>query len=516
MRKILKKLIPLFTMALLTSLMLTSTYATGYRDVPGHWAEQQIMRWSNLGYLTGYGDGTFGPNDEISRAQLAVIMTNLLGYTEQAENTFGLPEDAWYLSFILRAVEAGILPDNWQETPCDAGLTREEAMYIIAAAAGLKESQVSPTEYYTDGSTVSDWAAGAVSAMTEAGYVGGFPDGGVHPKDTFTRAEVVTILNNMYPAVYNRAGTYSENVTGLTLITTGDVRLKDMTIDGDLFLTRGTAGQSVILDDVTVTGEIVNQGGAKVLIYNDTYTTSGFVSGDRTVSIPKGSTANLFDASRYYYNEDGWYSYQSDYYDAAVGIDVSSHQGKIDWQAVADSGVEFAMIRVGFRGYTVGNVNLDTRFLYNIQGALDAGLDVGVYFFSQAITVEEAVEEARFVIENISQYEITYPVVFDWETISGDHARTDGMSSAMLNQCAQAFADEIAKAGYTPSIYTYTWLGYNMYDQAMLADYHTWVADYKTAPQYYFGFDMWQYSSSGTVPGIEGNVDLDIAFRLRQ
>ena len=516
MRRIWRKTIPLLALALLTSLLLTSAYATGYRDVPGHWAERQIMRWSDLGYLTGYGDATFGPDDAISRAQLAVIMTNLLGYTEQAENTFGLPEDAWYLSFVLRAVEAGMFPDNWQETPCDAGLAREEAMYIIAAAAGLKLSDVSPTEYYTDGDTVSDWAAGAVSAMTEAGYVGGFPDGGVHPKDVFTRAEVVTILNNMYPAVYNRAGTYSEDVAGLTVINTGDVRLKDMVIDGDLFLTRGLEGQSVILDHVTVTGEIVNRGGADVLVYDDAYPVGGFVYGSSTVSIPAGSTANLFDPARYYYNEDGWYSYRSDYYDASVGIDVSSHQGKIDWQAVADSGVEFAMIRVGFRGYTVGSVNLDTRFLYNIQGALDAGLDVGVYFFSQAITPEEAEEEARFVLENIQGYDITYPVVFDWETISGDHARTDGMTSEMLNRCAQAFTGVIAEAGYTPSIYTYTWLGYNLYDQTLLADYHTWVADYKAVPEYYFGFDMLQYSSTGTVPGIEGDVDLDIAFRLME
>lgn len=97
-------------------------------------------------------------------------------------------------------------------------------------------------------------------------------------------------------------------------------------------------------------------------------------------------------------------------------MDVSVHQGTIDWQQVADAGFDFAMIRVGYRGYgTEGNMRGDTQFVNNVQGALDAGLDVGIYYFSQAITVEEARQEAAYVIEQIAPYRITYPVAFDWE-----------------------------------------------------------------------------------------------------
>lgn len=419
------------TMTLTTVLMiatLTSAHAISYRDVPGHWAEGQIMRWSELGYVNGRGDGIFGPNDGITRAELAVIMTNLMGYSAQAENQFGIAEDAWYLSFLMRAEAAGILPEGWQDTPSDQGMTREEAIYTIAVAAGLVMSETAPSLYYTDGEAVSDWAAGAVSAMTELGYVGGFEDGGVHPQGTLTRAEVVTILNNIYAGVYNQAGTYTQDVSGNAIINTGDVVLKNLNITGDLILPNAVQGQTVTLDHVTVEGEIANLGGAKLVVRNETYPGESFSYGDRTVSIPAGATANIYSPDRFQYNEDGLYSYQSKYYDVGVGIDVSSHQGKIDWQAVADSGVEFAMIRVGNRGYTVGNVVADTRFQYNIEEAQKAGLEVGVYFFSQAITPEEAKEEAQFVLSQIEGYELDYPVVFDWETISGDHARTDGIT----------------------------------------------------------------------------------------
>ena len=515
MAKIIKKNgVLLLALSAAMALMLTGARAASYQDVAGHWAEPQIVRWSDLGYLTGYGDGTFGPNDPISRGQLTAILANLYGYTGEAENTFGIPEDAWYLSYVLRAAQAGILPDSWWETASDAPLTREEAMYIIAAAIDLEGSGALSEDRYTDGEDISDWAVEAVYAMTEAGYVGGFPDGGVHPQGSFTRAEVVTILNNIFAEVYNAPGTYSGDVTGLTVVAAGGITLRDMTVDGDLILTGAAAGQTVTLDHVTVTGEIVDQGCALVQINNEQFPGT-VTSGNRTTDIRPGARANLFDPDRLSFDENGYASYDSEYFDAVRGIDVSSHQGRIDWQAVADSGVEFAMIRVGFRGYTAGGVNEDTRFEYNIQGALDAGLDVGVYIFSQAISVEEAREEARFVLERIAGYDITYPVVFDWETISGDHARTDDMDPETLDACAQAFCQLVEEAGYTPGVYFNTTLGYFWYDQSQLTDRYTWMAEYNQYPDFYYDYEMWQYSCTGTVPGIEGDVDLDLAFRLR-
>ena len=135
---------------------------------------------------------------------------------------------------------------------------------------------------------------------------------------------------------------------------------------------------------------------------------------------------------------------------AAQGIDVSVYQGEIDWPAVAASGIDFAMIRAGYRGYSQGTLQLDERFQANMEGALAAGLDVGVYFFSQATTVAEAEEEADFVLEAIRSYPIRYPVVFDWEFITSGEARTDGMTGHGITQCAAAFCELVSVAGLHP------------------------------------------------------------------
>src|SRR5699024_10816934 len=131
-------------------------------------------------------------------------------------------------------------------------------------------------------------------------------------------------------------------------------------------------------------------------------------------------------------------------------IDVSSHQGEIDWQKVATSGVEFVFIRLGYRGYgSEGTLNLDPYFKQNLAGAKAAGLKVGIYFFSQAISVEEAREEAQFVLSYLAGTQLDYPVVYDWEPISGASARTDGLDSVTLTDCAITFCETVAQAGYT-------------------------------------------------------------------
>ena len=126
-----------------------------------------------------------------------------------------------------------------------------------------------------------------------------------------------------------------------------------------------------------------------------------------------------------------------------LGVDVSQFQGEIDWEQAADAGVEFAIVRVGGRGYTEGKLYEDTYFDRNVQGALDAGLAVGAYFFSQAITVEEALEEARFVLERVRDYDLTMPVVFDWEMVSDSSARTNAIDSDTMNEVALAFCGAI-------------------------------------------------------------------------
>jgi len=198
---------------------------------------------------------------------------------------------------------------------------------------------------------------------------------------------------------------------------------------------------------------------------------------------------------------------------AMVGVDVSVYQEDIDWQQVKASGVDFAMIRVGFRGYgPSGIVSEDSRFRENITGALEAGLQVGVYFFSQATNVWEAQEEANFVLNAIKDYDVTFPVVFDWERITNASARTDGLPGGTITLCAKTFCDTVAQAGYTPMVYFNLDLGYLGYDLNQLKDYGFWLAEYRTTPTFFYDFDMWQYTAKGSVPGINGNVDLNLYF----
>lgn len=195
------------------------------------------------------------------------------------------------------------------------------------------------------------------------------------------------------------------------------------------------------------------------------------------------------------------------------GIDVSKHQGNIDWVKVKNDGVEFAIIRLGYRGYEVGNVLIDEKFHQNMRGAIAAGVKVGVYFYSQAITVQEALDEAAFVLENIKNYDITYPVVFDMEEVTEDIARMNGLTTAQRTDFTIAFCDEVEKAGYTPMIYGgIKWL-VEMVDISRLVKYDKWFAQFYKTPFFPYDLQMWQYTSSGKVDGIAGNVDINIGFK---
>lgn len=224
-------------------------------------------------------------------------------------------------------------------------------------------------------------------------------------------------------------------------------------------------------------------------------------------SLPKNTYA-----SDGFYERDGLKNYYSAGVRGVPGIDVSSFQGEIDWEAVREAGVVFAMIRVGYRGYITGELDLDDCFEANIQGALDAGLQVGVYFFSQALTEEEAVEEAEFVLEQIRDYDVQYPIVFDWEEMEVQ-ARTDEMNMLMLTSCALAFCKTVEEAGYKAGIYFNQAYGYQQLNLPSLQDYTFWLAQYEDIPSFVYDFQIWQYSNEGSVPGIEGPVDLNLAFQ---
>lgn len=195
-----------------------------------------------------------------------------------------------------------------------------------------------------------------------------------------------------------------------------------------------------------------------------------------------------------------------------TGIDVSDHNDYVDWRAVALDGIDFAFIRAGNRGYTEGWLYEDGRFEENILRARANGLAVGVYIFSQATNEQEAIEEADFVLDLLNGRALELPIVFDWESIADADARTDNMASSTLTPCALAFCERIEAAGYQPMIYM-NLKDSARYDISRLKGYPIWYAEYGVSrPSAGFDIAMWQYTSSGTVYGIDGTVDIDILF----
>lgn len=193
------------------------------------------------------------------------------------------------------------------------------------------------------------------------------------------------------------------------------------------------------------------------------------------------------------------------------GIDVSSHQGTIDWDRVRAEGFDFAFIRIGYRGYSVGDIFPDERARENLAGAKAAGFDVGVYFYAQAISVEEAQEEAQWCLDFLAGENLDLPVVYDWEYVSPS-ARTGGMDTKTLTECAKTFCTAIENGGYQPMIYFNNHISRDLMDLEELSQYPFWLAQYKDQMNYPYQVDFWQYTETGKVPGIDGNVDIDLMF----
>lgn len=192
-----------------------------------------------------------------------------------------------------------------------------------------------------------------------------------------------------------------------------------------------------------------------------------------------------------------------------MGIDISKHNGNIDWNAVKNSGVQYVILRCGYRGSASGVLVEDQKFKSNIQGATAAGLKVGIYFFSQAVNEVEAVEEASMTLSLIKNYRITYPVYID---VEGANGRADGISKAARTSVINAFCQTIRNSGYTPGLYANkNWLTEKI-NTGALGGCKIWLAQYVAAPTYAGRYEMWQYSSRGSIAGIKGNVDLNVSY----
>ncbi len=259
-------------------------------------------------------------------------------------------------------------------------------------------------------------------------------------------------------------------------------------------------------------------------------------SGDGTAPMLRAIYKNelvVADDGRYYFfpivDTLKRHSYQADYFQmnedeileywvdgnvvSKKGIDVSRYQGDINWKKVAADGIEYAFIRLGIRGASEGKLAMDAEYEDNIEGALKNDIEVGVYFFTQALTKEEAVEEAEFVLEHLEGYDVTYPVVLDVEEVTTKDPRTEDMTKQERTDVCIAFCERIKAAGYTPMIYGNLKTFLLMVDMEQLEEYEKWFAFYQTPLYFPYEFSIWQYTSTGSVDGIKGDVDMNVSMK---
>jgi len=458
-----------------------------------------------LGWMTSDGETLTG--EEIALERMTVTARWVgdsaaqpeIDYSKWVNPYSDVKKDDWYYSYVRELSAKGIVGGYEDGTFRQAGkLKTGEALKLILRAAG-----------YPDQMPVNEhWASGYLLLALQLGC---FAEGENVELDTPISREKIAEITTKALGLTPRAGAspfadadngylltmYEEGIFGGTII--GSQRFF-YPLDN---ISRAEVCAVVCrVSSWTYMGE-TDPGKTGFVTYRDKtypvlrnvpvcpYDTNLFVLDDTTKTM--------------YYNDNA--------YRTALGIDVSAHQKEIDWNMVASSGVEFVMIRLGFRGYgEEGTMNLDQYFERNLAGAKAAGLKVGVYFFSQAITVEEALEEAVFVLENLGGAALDYPVVYDWEPITTAKARTDGLDTDTLTDCAIAFCDAVSYAGYTPMIYYNLPVGYARYDLSRLTSYDVWFAQYAAKPTMYYNYRIWQYTDSGRIPGIETKVDMNIAF----
>ena len=522
--------------------------AMAFTDTEGHWAEESIQKWSEeYRIIQGYEDGTFRPDASITRGAFAGIMDRFLQFQAISEpETFSDTAGNYWESAILKLHAAGVYLGTNGKALAGNTITRQQAVTMIARAFHIDAETTSL--FYADEAQIAEYARPAVAEMTARGYVNDTWDGNFRPTDPITRAEIINILSNMIDTLVQTSDPVTGDVAGTLMINSaGGATLTGMTVHGDLIVAPGVTGD-IGISNVAVLGHIRNFGTASfvevrgpeniptepeepdipAILPGDVYlpgetTGNTILYSGKEIPIYEGrEPLRLYDGDFYWNN--GRLTYIGGDFDTRFGIDVSAYQNRasgesktIDWDAVRDDGVEFVMVRVGLRGTSTGELHADEYYAQNIDGAMAAGLETGVYFFAQAITVEEAIEEADFVIELLKDHEIDGPVAYDWEMHDSSY-RVYGTPPEMATACAIAFCERIKEAGYTPMIYAGQYVSYIKYDQGAIAPYLSWYPEYKSEsseklyPTFYYQMDYWQFSSNCYVNGIGGRVDGNLQF----
>ena len=521
-----------------------------FTDTAGHWAETAITKWSEeYSIIGGYSDGTFRPDNSITRGAFAGILDRFLKFqTASPAGTFSDLDGNYWEDAILKLHASGVYLGNNGAALAGDTITRQQAVTMIGRAFDITGETT--TVHYLDADQVSSYAQPYLAEMSARGYITDSSDGYFRPTEPITRAEIVTILDNMIEALVQTSDPYSRDVEGNLMVNAAEgAVLQDRAVSGDLIVAPGVSGP-VTLENVTVQGAVRNFSGAEVTdlsqqpeepeeetdaiqpsdVYTPSETTGEYLTySNQQIPIYAGVERNHFSQGDFEWDPDhpDRLIYTGRDYTTRFGVDVSAYQNRsstdntIDWEAAKADGVEFAMVRIGLRGYGSGKILEDAFYAQNIDGAMAAGIETGVYFFAQAITVEEAIEEADFVISLLEGHEIDGPVAYDWEMHDSSY-RVYGTTPEMATACAIAFCERIEEAGYDAMVYAGQYVSYIKYDQGALEPYLSWYPEYKNEtseqlyPTLYYHRNYWQYSSSAKVDGIGGDVDVNLQFIPRR
>lgn len=221
---------------------------------------------------------------------------------------------------------------------------------------------------------------------------------------------------------------------------------------------------------------------------------------------------NSFDFNEGLYSENGRLVYSKNDVKGRVGIDLSKYNQAIDFARAKEDGVEYAMLRLGARGYGTGALTLDEKFVEYAHAARASAVPIGVYFYSQAINETEAIEEANYTVGAITNFDVTYPIAIDVERVENDSARTDNLTIDQRTANVKAFCDTVKQYGFNPVIYAKRDMLIAGLDLSKLKDYDIWLADYNEKPDFPYRFTMWQYTDKGHIEGVEGDVDISLCF----
>lgn len=416
------------------------------------------------GIITGMGDGTFGTARGLTRAETCTVINKTFGYTEAGTEEFSdVPGTYWGYPFIAVGRKAGYIEGVGNNRfSPDTSLTVEQFCVILSKITG---SAPNGSVSAKADLKISSWASNAVYACLDAGL--------------------------------------------MTLDSNGHI--VSQTVPGGISDTSATCMRG---DMAMILSKYVNIG-------DDNVEPPALQMQKREVG-PYDWDESLFS----YDSATTVLSYNDPSATVLQGIDVSEHQGTIDWQQVKDSGVQYVIIRCGYRGYgSTGKLCQDIQFDSYIQGASAVGLKIGVYFYATAVNYQEAYDEADYVLSLIGPYKnlIDMPVIYDWE-IATASARNASVPGDVITQCCYAFSDRIAQAGYTPMVYFNQTIGKKL-DLTSVGTTDFWYA-------YHFNFtpdkdtgviapittkwgtkiNIWQYTSSGVCPGISGHVDRNISI----